>query len=239
MQFKLNNTNFYLFLCLPLFLILSGCGILGSYTYSSFKKTAIVLDADTDKPIADAIVMTYWNGNFALLQSYSKCYHVETARTDANGVYKMPSWSVKQESDLPPITNKHSYTQAFKAGYISLPAGRKANGQNAEWGGDGNIYLMKFTGTKDEYFEYFRIISRQGNNCGKDDAKNMYKLNFAVLTEMQKIAETPQQKSIVEMNKLRLFYDKVNPNKPTKDDARGITINIDPKDNYTEEELLK
>ena len=227
--------------------LLSGCQALvliastiGSYTYSSEETTGQVIDADTHQPISGAIVVTSWYGTYSAGNSHTSCYHVETARTDNNGFYKMPAWSVKQESDLPAITSKTNFTEAFKGGYIHPYYGKDYISDVPGSSGRGaKNYLVKFKGTNDEYFEYLGKIGTEGNSCGKDDKKNMYKLNFAVLNEMEKIAETPEQKSIVEMDKLRLFYDKVDHSKPTKKDENFRLINIDPKDNYAEKELLK
>ena len=157
MQFKLNNTKLHLFLCLPLFLTLSGCAGFGSAAYSSGTTAGTVFDADTNQPIADAIVVTSWEGTRSFLQSYTNCYHVETARTDANGNYKMAAWALPPLNEFPLITNKTDYTEAFKAGFIDVPLGKKyPDNEKGAWGRGAKVYLVKFTGTNDEYFEYLR-----------------------------------------------------------------------------------
>ena len=171
MQLKLNKPAYKKGIVL-LFIsaLLSGCQALvliastiGSYTYSSEETTGQVIDADTHQPISGAIVVTSWYGTYSAGNSHTSCYHVETARTDNNGFYKMPAWSVKQESDLPAITSKTNFTEAFKGGYISDVPGSSDRG--------AKIYLVKFKGTNQEYDDYLNRVGMR-NHCSYDDIKS-------------------------------------------------------------------
>ena len=49
-----------------------------------------VLDEDTNKPTANAIVMARWKGTGGF--SKTICFHVESTTTDNNGKFTIPAW---------------------------------------------------------------------------------------------------------------------------------------------------
>mgnify|MGYP003404901058 CR=1 FL=1 len=247
MPFKLNKPAYKKGIVL-LFIsaLLSGCQALvliastiGSYTYSSEETTGQVIDADTHQPISGAIVVTSWYGTYSAGNSHTSCYHVETARTDNNGFYKMPAWSVKQESDLPAITSKTNFTEAFKGGYIHPYYGKDYISDVPGSSGRGaKNYLVKFKGTNDEYLKYMDSVIGHHLCFGESDgsSKNLYKLRVEAFETKKKLV-SPEEK--IKLDAMSLDGWLVNPNKPTRQDNEGHIFNVDPADNYSKEELLK
>jgi len=85
--------------------------------YSSGKELrGVIVNADTGKPIPDAIVVADWitssgtAGGGGLV-----CFHVGTATTNAAGEYYMPAW--RQKSPYSAKYERSSVIFAYKAGY--------------------------------------------------------------------------------------------------------------------------
>ena len=123
---------------------LTACGV------SSSPIEGRVLDAETKKPIAGAIVIARWDGTYsALVDSHTVCYHVETATTDKDGRYKIPGWW--EEPKGPFFGEGPMYLDAYKPGYEKYwPAGY----DRTEDFKNNVLYLAPFKGTKEERLTY-------------------------------------------------------------------------------------
>ena len=144
----------------------------------------VVLDESTGKPIAGAIVVATWTGDVSkLVDSGTVCYHAETARTDANGKYQIPAWSLPWSTRNFRISARGPVGEAYKPGYIfstyrPLP----------------DLLLTPHKGTKDQYYEYLSTISRR-NGCTPDaeSEKNLLLFYGSIAAEADLIAETRDQ----------------------------------------------
>ena len=211
----------------------AGLGLLlvsmSACSLSSLPINGQVLEEGTGKPIPDAIVVVTWKGDWwQWVQSSTVCYHVETARTDAEGKYHIPAWSLPWEIEHLTVTGKETFYEAYKPGYTQpFNPGNKPK----------NILLARFKGTKDEYFDY--LFGAASCTSAGESRKNLYRLYSAIAEEAQALAETPDQKKRAE-RLLDLAVDLlVNRTKPTTTNQNGWTINIDPNDSYKKEDLLK
>ena len=84
-------------------------------TLSSCAMEGQVLEEGTNKPLAGAIVIATWHGStLNPVHSTSTCFHLETATTDKNGKFKMPSFSGNFD---PFIVDRNRYLDVYKAGY--------------------------------------------------------------------------------------------------------------------------
>lgn len=171
-----------------LFVPLTACGLSGGPLEGR------VLEAGTNKPIPGAIVVVRWTGSvFAFAESRSVCVHVESATTDDQGKYRIPSWmkvsTVGWVQDLRPDVT------AYKTGYIRSPEYFKQQSYRK------NIELLEvFKGTREERLEQLKRVSdATGCSEGADSKKNRLVLQKALYEEARNIAGTSQDKKVVEI----------------------------------------
>ncbi|MES2999883.1 MAG: hypothetical protein V4787_04270 [Pseudomonadota bacterium] len=151
----------------------------------------VVVDQATGKPVADAIVVMRWHGNWTKIfgESSSACYHVETARTDAEGRYRIAAWTRAWSfSDLRFTSAgvdyhayKPGYITIFKEGTIALPS---------------RIVVAPFTGTKDEYFA--QVLTSPAWGCAQagPSRRSMRQFYVAAAREAAELAETRNQQRL-------------------------------------------
>lgn len=212
-------------LCL-LLVSLSACSL------SSGPINGQVLEEGTGKPIPDAIVVVTWRGEWwQMVESSTACYHVETARTDAEGKYHIPAWFLPWEWNHLRVFGKETFYDAYKPGYT-----RPVNLGN-KYDQPERVLLAKFKGAKEEYFK--NLLYTTDCAGGGESRKNLYRLYATLAEEAQAIAETPDQKKRVEWLVLQAESTLVNETKPTADNKQGWTVNVDPNDSYKKEDLLK
>lgn len=180
--------RFRTFLLLPLLLLpLAACGV------SSKPIEGRVVDAETKKPLAGAIVVARWRGTYsALVDTHTECYHVETATTDKDGRYKMAGW---WEMPKGPLFSKDSMVlDAYLPGYEEYwPAGY---GSTEDFK-NNVLYLLPFKGTKQERLNSLpRFV---GMDCGdyRDYAKKLIPLYKAVYEEAKPLAVTTEDNHVV------------------------------------------
>ncbi len=71
--------------------VLSACSIGGARHWEA--REGVVLDATTHNPIEGAIIVARWEGWIsALVETSSVCYHVETAKSDTEGRFRISKW---------------------------------------------------------------------------------------------------------------------------------------------------
>ena len=147
-----------------------------------------VLEEGTLKPIEGAIVVATWRGSQVRpAHASSICYHVETATTDSQGRYRIPSFSGNLD---PLIADRSSGVESiYKAGYQRSSKDEPSS---------EIILLSPFKGTTDQRFEY---LSR---NWTRDCATNpAAKAKLLVLwrdqyEEAKRIAQTVEQMKTIE-----------------------------------------
>lgn len=189
----------------------------------------VVLDKTSGKPIPGAIVIASWSGHRAsLAHGESVCYHVETARADATGAYRIPAWTEEFSWRTARISSRMLSVAAFQPGYVE-PAGAYSAG--------GPVYLVP-QGPVD-YLAYLDACSKRSMCPGARTSRhNLYRLFDALVAQANLVAVTPAQRRIAgHMAQARDEY-LVNMSKPIKITGKGM-INVNPADSYHKEDLLK
>lgn len=111
--------------------VVAPCGVAAhAAALSGNEIEGVVLDKVTGKPVAGAVVLASWHGRTSdLAHGASVCYHVETARTDAAGKYRIAAWSEPFAWRRAIINDRQLWVQAFKAGYVRPPKGVSTGGK--------------------------------------------------------------------------------------------------------------
>ena len=179
-----------IFLLSFLLLPLSACGLSGGPIEGR------VLEVGTNKPIPGAIVVVRWTGSmFAFVESQTKCVHVETATTDAEGYYKVAFWV----GTFPGwIQDLRPDATAYKVGYMRSPEYFKQQSYRK------NVELMEpFKGLSGERLEYLaRLHGSTGCGAQNGSEKNRLLLLKALYEEARSLGDekkpVPNQMSIAE-----------------------------------------
>jgi hypothetical protein len=205
-------------------LALSSCALSGGPI------SAQVVDETTGKPVADAIVVIHWHGSWTKIvgESSSGCYHVETARTDANGMFEIEKWKrAWHSSDLRFSPNGMDWL-AYKPGYWRGKSGMAR---------PDTLYIAPLNDTKAAYFE--TVLSAPAWACpgAGESHKNEYRLLHAMATEARMLAETPAQMGRAQMLAESAENSLINRDKPTEYDDHARLRNVDPRDSFKKEEV--
>jgi hypothetical protein len=129
-----------------------------------------VIDSETGAPIAGALVIAEWTGDIGgPVQSSRVCFHMEVAKTDAEGRYHIPGWSRRPVTDTEGgffgIRNVEVSRRTYKAGYEQL--GYDPNDAST-------IVMRAFKGSDQERIEY---LSHQGTaGCGRHDGSRAHEI---------------------------------------------------------------
>jgi len=153
----------------------------------------VVLDATTQQPIANAMVVIKWHGVLPTIHSNSvPCYHVELAATDAIGRYHINRWRfetkghaewIAQVNETGPIV-----PVAYKPGYV-MPLRRQDDPKR--------VLLEPFEGKTQDRLLY--LIDRFDREimCEADD-KTLIPIYQAAYEEGRTIARSPQELRLVD-----------------------------------------
>jgi hypothetical protein len=197
-----------------------------------------VINGETGEPIAGAIVAAKWlfSVSDGLADSSNVCSHVETVVSDAAGRYHFdarsePWYGIRHYL----FTNSLGITvHAYKRGFTW----HQEHGAGPWQQFAKERALIPFRGTVAERFEFLdRVVSN--TSCGGESSKNLYRLYSALYEEANFLAETPQQRKSAQNYSEFAEYELADRTKPTITDHRGVLINVDPKDSYKKEDLLK
>ena len=175
-----------IFLLSFLLVPLTACGLTGGPLEGK------VLEAGTNKPIPGAIVVVRWTGSlFAFAESQTKCVHVETATTDAQGHYKIALW-VGTFPGL--IQDLRPDVTAYKTGYVRSPEYFKQQSYRK------NVELLEvFKGASGERLKQLRQMN-SATGCGAAGESKMNQKLFAkaLYEEALTIAKTVEEKKMVD-----------------------------------------
>jgi hypothetical protein len=206
------------------------CGLsLSACALSGGPISGRVVDQATGQPIRDALVAAYWLGSKTriVLESSSTCYHVETARTDANGRFSIGAWRRPWSFDDLLLTSDGESFNAYKPGYrferMDLAS--------------ATIYMAPYRGPTASYFR--DVLGSPGWNCPDAGAsrKNLYRLWKALGDEAEALGTTPEQRGMAAMLRRIAADSLVNLDKPTRMTESGRMENIDPRDRARMEEV--
>jgi hypothetical protein len=180
-----------------------------------------VLEASTNNPIPDTIVVARWIGYISsFADSKTVCYHVLSATTDSNGHYSMPAWRKKMTEEWQKnLTPREVKIDVYKAGY--------------EWAGmakteQGVSYFKKYTGSNNARLkELIRIL--ESTRCGTKDSSehNLHELYTALYEEGKVIATSPSELDIIDTLHYWAGFVLFDPSKPSGRDEKGRLVNID------------
>ncbi len=213
-----------------------------TYVWSQVPITGQVLDQETGQAIAGAIVSARWyaTGSGSMGGGTSGCRHLETTKTDAEGRYRIPGWAGYLSPTNWMLYDRKLSLDAYKSWHI---VGTKRRPTRE------TIYLRQFKGTLEEWFsppggQDLGLI--QGGTlarwsylyCGTSEEDNSYQLFDAIATDLTALAQTPDQEERARHARNRADRFLVDFSKPYRSE-RGRIFNVDPKDSYQREDLLK
>ncbi len=165
---------------ISILLPLAACALPGN------KLEGRVLEAGTNKPLAGVIVIALWEGwqTMGGADSQTQCYHVDTATTDAQGVYRI------KEAPFSLLRDKHVTLNVYKPGYIRSPEYFKQESYRR------GIELMEvFKGTREERFAFLEQVAKANNcNAAGRSGKNAFPFYEALFFEARDQAATSIQK---------------------------------------------
>lgn len=155
-----------------------------------------VIDATTNTPVEDAIVVARWIGHLATwAHGSTNCYHVESTTTDKNGEFHIPKWEKNYTEDWQKnISPRYVDITAYKPGYQLSP--RQIEEQSHL---KGIYYIEPFKGAREERLEYLLRIS-SSTSCGEalTSENNLLPLQKALYKEANTIALTVEDEKKVE-----------------------------------------
>jgi hypothetical protein len=198
-----------------------------SYALSGESFSGRVIDESTGKPVADAIVVIHWIGSWTKIfgESSSACYHVETARTDPNGNFRMAAWKTPWSPKDLFFSPEDRGLNVYKPGYAVSTKGS---------GLPGVFLIAPFQGGKQAYFD--TVLRPAGCERAGASSKNEYRLYSAMAQEASALAETPAQLSAARMLRILAEESLVNFERPTQLIGDRVS-NVDPKDSFKKEEV--
>ncbi len=142
-----------------------------------------VLDQDTGQPVAGAIVVVRWIGTAtkAFVDQHTACYHVETAKTDAEGRYATTSWL--EASKYRDLGSKEQRIKVYKASY------RQVDSEAAKH------YLVKDNRGTEDRLQYilYSVISCGGRPTPFGSLVELYKAQHE---EVAALPESYEQKKL-------------------------------------------
>ncbi len=151
---------------LRIIIIVASVSLQGACSIGSVRhwdvQDGLVLDATTQNPIEGAIVVARWQGWIsALVDASSVCYHVETAKSDAEGHFRIPKWT-----KLPgKVHHGDVVFSTYKAGY------RQVHGENKKLY-DVQSLKRDLGSSQDRLCYLFRLPTVL--NCGVDGSEGQY-----------------------------------------------------------------
>jgi len=201
-------------------------GFLQGCEFSGGPLDGVVLDKDTNRPIAGVLVVARWYGNWSKLagESSSACYHVESTRTDANGQYHIRRWTRESRLEDFRFSSAGQAVTFYKPDYIDVSNGSAVI-----------AHMQRFAGTNQEYFD--RVLDQKKWLCNQagDSSNQLYRVFKAGAADARSKAVTAEQVSKALFLTRMMQESLVDTSKPTSSDG-GVLMNIYSKDNLPAEE---
>jgi len=142
-----------------------------------------VIEQETRKPVADALVVVLWKGHAG--HSGTVCYRVETATSDAQGAYRIKAWEQPAPGGAP--LSRYRLPMAYKSGYEYIASDKDT------------VYLKPFTGTPGERLNYLRrVSSASGCASAGESEKNLLPLRSALLEQARQLADKQTEQEEIE-----------------------------------------
>lgn len=181
-----------IFACAALYPSVSACSPLGV----GYSRVGQVLDWDTKRPVAGAVVVAVWEGREStLVDSQWSCYHVETAVTERDGKFQLPTYLDKNVF----ASKKVVEITVFKAGHVDT-TDRHSQSRGKER--VGAYYVEKDSRPREQRFQYLRSLSGITQCAGAGDSRrNFYPFLMALYREALSLARTRGEREMAERYK--------------------------------------
>jgi hypothetical protein len=198
----------------------------------------VVIDLQTGRPISGAVVWGEWWGHRGgPVQSTSVCYHTETAVSDEQGRFHIPSWKEANEADLMASTVPDQYHLYASAWGFKEAALRPNNRTTLYMEPDGKSRQKRF-----QELAAIVKIRPYSFNCPDDQELHGMALSFrGTYKQVQAIAETGEEQIVLRELAKRveeLSEYSARPSGPGKrfysDPGRKITAPEDAKEQFDE-----
>ncbi|MDH4192409.1 MAG: hypothetical protein OEW21_19660 [Betaproteobacteria bacterium] len=189
-----------------------------------------VLEEDSGKPIAGAIVVVRWFGVVGGMGHGGKvCYHVAATLSRNDGSYLVPEWYERENRYGWGMGHREYYVIAYKAGY----------GWPRQPSQDQEISLLTpFKGTVEERFKYFdSVISNTICSHHAEIGKHLYWPWMALYEEARSISVTVEHRKWTDRLRSDAQSRLVDQSKPTTVDEYGRIVNVDVLDSFKVEPL--
>lgn len=165
--------------------VIIGCiaGLATCLPFARFGRpiSGVVVEAQTGRPLQNATVIAVWNGRVGWIHGMKTCYHVETATSDADGRFSMRTWFSGFSF---PVGERSIVIRAVMPGYY-LPA--------AEPQRDDIVYVSKFSGSAQSYFDELQFVYELGDCRNADLNGELGELYSIVAKDAAPKAETEEQ----------------------------------------------
>lgn len=154
------------------------------------EKTGRVLDMKTKEPIRDVYVLALWEGTGGVVGPQTRCYHVESAKTDEKGEFTI-----------------HEFYESFGDGFLGsryvalyFHASNYFEPKYSQSYTDNIFYLEKHTGTASERLTFI-AGGWPGCYSAGESRRNAYTFQKAIYEEAKSLAKT--KKELETVNRLR------------------------------------
>jgi len=154
-----------------------------------------VVDWQTQKPIEGAVIVALWLGSVPIIpaESLDVCYHVESATSDGNGYFRLPTYADGHVR----IVGRYISVLPYKAGYKE-----SLDERNRYRVKDGVYYMEKDLRNREERLRY--LENKSIGQCFTEKEKAFLLLNRALYAEAKSIAKTKSDQEIVQTIKFYL-----------------------------------
>jgi hypothetical protein len=164
-----------------------------------------VLEQDTNRPLAGAVVLAYWSGDIPHFpESSSACFEVLSGTTDAQGNYHLKAWRrLYWESQ---INGPQVRFLVYYPGYIyhRIQAGPGDN--------EAMHFMLPDTSSREVRFETLSRLFGSGY-CGwyysGSSMKNFIPFEKGIATELKFLAQSPKELERLQQVRESVAYDSV------------------------------
>lgn len=202
--------------CVVLLLAIFSCTTIWS---GSVEGTAI--DADSGKPLTNAVAYGIWEGALTkLTRTDENCVWAESTRLDPQGKFRLPAW-IKQDSSAPFTSQLKRHVFIYAPGYElkSLSSSDLPD-----------VKIKPFVGTVDERFRRLMITP-----CVPVDSAHRVAIVYRMMAEeMESSATTAYQRQAAATAREEATAARTDLSKPTTRSDSGYLVNINPNDQYPE-----
>lgn len=179
------------------------------------------VDADTGKPLTNAVAYGIWEGSLEkLTRTDENCAWAESARVDPQGKFRLPAW-IKHDSGALFTSRLARHVFIYAPGYELKSVSSSDLPE---------VKVKPFVGTVDERFRRLFITP-----CVPADSEHRVAVVYRMMAEeMERSATTVYQRQAAETAREQATAARTNPSRPTTRSGSGYLVNINPDDQYPE-----